>query len=106
MKFTELKKDTDPIHYMIYTLFTESIETEEEAERIEVSIEETSHHRYAISVQDTKDKMGYGIHTKMNLYLGWYSAIVYIGDETNGDPMFAVFQHTNPIPFHVEYIYK
>jgi hypothetical protein len=42
----------------------------------------------------------------MNLYLGMYSAIVDIGEESNGDPMYAVFQYTNPIPFHVEYIYK
>lgn len=106
MKFTELQHNTDPIHYIIHTLFIDSIVDDEEAENLEVVIEEIPRTRnYSVTVDDTDDPMGYGIHTSLNIYLGEYSAIADIF-RTNGDPLLAVFQYKNPIPFHVEYIHK
>ena len=112
MKFSELQKNTDPIHYIVYTLFAETVydEDNELAKKIEVSINRVNDRRYPIyyvSVHDTDDASYYSIHTNFTIYLGDYSALVDIeADETTGDPLYAIFQYKNPIPFHVEYIDK
>ena len=102
MKFSELKYHEDKLHYMLHFMYADTLD---EGEELEIKIEQVDPYSYLVSVDALDDPMAYSIHSKMNIAIGEYSAIVDVY-ETTGDPLYAVFQYHQPIPFHCEYIHK
>jgi len=105
MKFEELHRMTDKVHYMIYEIFCN-----QDHEEDEVTIEYLYKDHYRVRLVDVEATELLGdtsYNCTVNIAIGFYSAVCeVVPDDRMCDESYFVFQYRQNIPMHYEIISK